>query len=194
MLKKPFSPFAALSLCLALLLSAGAYAQTVTPFEKNNTVADVPLVLNGAGTRYKVVFKVYDMGLYLRSPAKTAEAAIALDGPKKLSFVALRKVSGTDLGLAFMSGVDDNTPRDITRKHLTETTQLIAIFSGKSYMHPGETFSMEFVPGKGTTFFIEGQAQGQPIGDAEFFEMVLRIWLGPSPADWRLKDALLSAS
>jgi hypothetical protein len=50
---------------------------------------------------------------------------------------------------------------------------------------------MEYVPGKGTTFFIQGQPQGTPVGDAEFFSMVLRIWVGPVPADFKLKDALL---
>jgi hypothetical protein len=34
--------------------------------------------------------------------------------------------------------------------------------------------------------------QGAAIGDAEFFAMILRIWLGPIPADYKLKDALLS--
>lgn len=180
-------------LCVAaLLIASGANAQTSKAFEKATTVAGVPLQLNGSGTRFKVVFKVYDMAMYLRAPAKTAEAAIAQGGPKKLSFVALRKVSGTDLGLAFMRGLDDNNPREISGKHLTETNQLIAIFSGKNAMQPGETFAMEYVPGQGTTFFIQGQPQGKPLGDAEFFEMVLRIWLGPSPADWRLKDALLA--
>jgi hypothetical protein len=29
------------------------------------------------------------------------------------------------------------------------------------------------------------------VGDAEFFGMVLKIWVGPSPADSNLKDALL---
>lgn len=178
------------TLCLTLLVSGGA--QAATPFEPTSTVAGVALKLNGSGTRYKAVFKVYDMGMYLREPVKTADAAIALDGPKKLSFMALRKVSGTDLGLAFMRGMNDNTSREIARKHIAETTQLIAIFSGKSFMQPGETFAMEYVPGKGTTFFIQGQPQGAALGDAEFFQMVLRIWLGPSPADWRLKDALLS--
>ena len=191
MFKSLISPFAALF--AALLVSGAAIAQPSTAFEKTTTLSGVPLKLNGAGTRYKVVFKVYDMGMYLRSPVKTADEAIALDGPKKLSFVAQRKVSGTDLGLAFMRGLDDNTPREISRKHLTETTQLIAIFSGKRHMQPGETFALEYVPGKGTTFFIQGQPQGPALGDAEFFEMVLRIWLGPSPADWRLKEALLSA-
>jgi hypothetical protein len=68
---------------------------------------------------------------------------------------------------------------------------LIEIFSGKAKLSAGDTFAMEFVPGKGTTFFIQGQAQGAPIGDAEFFSMVLRIWIGPVPADFKLKDALL---
>ena len=50
---------------------------------------------------------------------------------------------------------------------------------------------MEFVPGKGTQFYITGKPQGDPVGDAEFFAMVLKIWFGPSPADNLLKDALL---
>lgn len=179
------------ALCFTLLVSNGA--QAAAPFEQTTTVAGVALKLNGSGIRYKAIFKVYEMGMYLREPVKTADAAIALDGPKKLSFVALRKVSGTDLGVAFMRGMNDNTPREIGRKYIAETTQLIAIFSGKNSMQPGETFAMEYVPGRGTTFFIQGQPQGAALGDAEFFEMVLRIWLGPSPADWRLKEALLSA-
>jgi hypothetical protein len=36
-----------------------------------------------------------------------------------------------------------------------------------------------------------GKAQGEPVGDAEFFAMVLRIWVGTSPADAALKEALL---
>ena len=40
-------------------------------------------------------------------------------------------------------------------------------------------------------FFIAGQPQGTPVGDAEFFGMVLNIWVGDSPADYALKAALL---
>jgi hypothetical protein len=47
------------------------------------------------------------------------------------------------------------------------------------------------VPGKGTTFYIAEKPQGAAIGDAEFFAMILRIWLGPVPVDFMLKDALL---
>jgi hypothetical protein len=50
---------------------------------------------------------------------------------------------------------------------------------------------MEFTPGKGTQFYIVGQPQGEPVGDDEFFAMVMKIWVGASPADRGLKDALL---
>ena len=50
---------------------------------------------------------------------------------------------------------------------------------------------MDYLPGRGTQFFIARQAQGEPVGDAEFFSLVLGIWFGPSPADRLLKEALL---
>ena len=33
--------------------------------------------------------------------------------------------------------------------------------------------------------------QGEPFREPEFFQALLRIWLGPVPADWKLKDSLL---
>lgn len=51
----------------------------------------------------------------------------------------------------------------------------------------GDTFAMDFIPGKGTQFYIQGQPQGESVGDAEFFGMVLSIWFGPQPADRALQ-------
>ena len=137
------------------------------------------------------MFQVYDMALYLPRKATTAEAALAMPGPKRLSFVALREIPGTDLGLAFIKGLQANSSREQVQRHTPSSTRLIEIFSGKSRLLPGERFAMDYVPGKGTQFFIQGQPQGAPVGDAEFFEMVLRIWLGPSAVEPLLRDALL---
>jgi hypothetical protein len=38
---------------------------------------------------------------------------------------------------------------------------------------------------------VRGKVQGAPFKEAAFFNALLRIWLGPNPADWKLKDALL---
>lgn len=166
-------------------------APTTTRFEPSVQLQDSTLQLNGTGTRYRVMFKVYDMALYAPRKASSAEALLAMPGPKRLAFTALREVSGTELGLAFIKGLQANSSKEQVQRHTPASTRLIEIFSGRAKLLPGDNFAMDFLPGKGTQFYIQGQPQGAPVGDAEFFGMVLRIWLGPQPVDAPLRDALL---
>jgi len=175
---------AAASLALTAPVAAAA-------FEPARTVQGSQLVLQGTGTRYRAIFKVYDMALYLPGKVRTAEEALATQGPVRLSFVALRDLPGTDLGLTFIKGLTANATPEQVRRHTPSSNRLIEIFSGRSKLVEGDAFAMEYVPGQGTTFFIQGEPQGAPVGDAEYFGMILRIWLGDAPADRKLKDALL---
>ena len=170
-----------------------APASAASAFEPTQTVQGTQLVLQGSGTRYRAVFKVYDMALYLPRKVLTAEEVLATTGPMRLQFVAQRDIPGTDLGLSFIKGLSSNATPDQVRRHTPASNRLVEIFSGRAKLASGDTFAMEFVPGKGTTFFIQGQPQGAPVGDAEYFGMVLRIWLGRSPVDASLKDALLAS-
>lgn len=181
---------AALALTLALMVGSAGAAPS-TKFDPTVQAQNTQLQLNGAGTRYKAIFKVYDMGLYTTRKVGTPEALLALDGPKRLQFTALRELPGTDLGRLFIKGLSENSPKEQVQKHTVSSMRLIEVFSGKSKLVPGETFAMEFIPGKGTQFYIVGKPQGEPVGDAEFFGMVMKIWVGASPADHGLKDALL---
>ena len=178
-------------LCACAALQVQAATTVTSTFAPTQVVQGTTLSVNGMGTRYKAIFKVYDLALYTPSKVSTPEALLALPGPKRLSFVALRDVPGTDLGLAFIKGLNSNSSPELVQKHAASSTRLIEIFSGKPKLVSGDTFAMEYLPGKGTTFFIQGQPQGAPVGDAEFFGMVLKIWVGPAPADFKLKDALL---
>jgi hypothetical protein len=178
--------------CAAALAAPGTYAaSTSTKFEPVTEVKGTKLQLNGAGTRYKAIFKVYDMALYTSRKVSTPEELLALPGPKRLQFTALRDIPGTDLGRLFIKGLSENSPKDQVQKHTVSANRFIEIFSGRSKLVEGDTFAMEFTPGKGTQFYIVGQPQGEPVGDDEFFAMVLKIWVGASPADRGLKDALL---
>jgi hypothetical protein len=176
----------------ALCLQAAA-APTTSKFDSTAQLGGSTLQLNGKGTRVRLVFKAYDMGLYTTKHVGTAAELLALQGPKRLQFTALRELPGTDLGRLFLRGISDNTPSAQLTRHTLATNRLIEIFSGKAKLVPGDTFAMDFVPGKGTQFYIQGQAQGEPIGDDEFFTLVLKIWFGESPADAQLRDALLGA-
>ncbi len=180
-----------LAVVFILLGGVAAHAATNSVFAPTQQVQGTTLSVNGAGTRYKAIFKLYDLALYTPRKVKTAEELLALPGPKRLNFVALRDLPGTDLGLAFIKGLSSNTTPDLVQKHTASSTRLIEIFSGRSKLSAGDTFAMEYVPGKGTLFYIQDQPQGAPVGDAEFFGMVLKIWVGSVPADYKLKDALL---
>lgn len=181
---------AALIAGTVLCLQATA-APTTSKFDTTTQLGGSTLQLNGKGTRVRLVFKAYDMGLYTTKRVTTAADLFALAGPKRLQFTALRELPGTELGRLFLRGISDNTPSQQLTRHTLATTRLIEIFSGKPKLMPGDTFTMDFVPGKGTQFYIQGQAQGEPVGDDEFFSFVLRIWFGNSPADANLRDALL---
>lgn len=174
-----------------LALPAQAVTTVTSTFAPTQVVQGSTLSINGMGTRYKAIFKLYDMALYTPAKVSTPEALLAQAGPKRLNFVALRELPGTDLGVVFIKGLSSNSSPELVQKHTASSTRLIEIFSGRSKLAAGDTFAMEYVPGKGTTFYIQGQPQGAPVGDAEFFSMVLKIWVGPVPADFKLKDALL---
>lgn len=184
-------PAAVLAIAAALIALPAAAAPTATKFEPVVEAAGTKLQLNGTGTRYRAVFKVYDMALYTTKKVTSAAELLALPGPKRIEFTALRELPGTDLGRLFLKGMAENASRDEVQRHTLASTRLIEVFSGRSKMLPGESFAMEFVPGKGTTFYILGKAQGEPVGDAEFFALVLKIWFGDAPADRLLKNALL---
>jgi hypothetical protein len=179
------------ALATALFTGTAAQAASVNRFESTAQLLGTTLQLNGSGTRYRVMFRVYDLALYLPRKAGTADAVIDMPGPKRLAFIALRDLPGTDLGLAFIKGLQANNTSDAVQRHAASSTRLIEIFSGKAKLSSGDSFAMDYLPGKGTQFYIQGQPQGAPVGDAEFFGMVLRIWLGPQAVDNGLRDALL---
>ena len=160
-------------------------------YEPAATVAGQRLALNGAGIRYKAIFKVYTAGLYLQAKATTPETALAAPGPKRLHIVMLRDIDGNELGKLFTRGMEDNASRADFAKAIPGTLRMADLFAQKKRLAKGENFSVDWIPGSGTQILVNGQPQGEPIKEPEFFSSLMRIWLGNKPADAQLKDALL---
>ena len=74
----------ALALTAASLVFVAPAASAATAFAPTQTVQGTPLVLQGAGTRYRAIFKVYDMALYLPRKVRTAEEDLMFSLPKEL--------------------------------------------------------------------------------------------------------------
>ena len=183
---------AALLACSATLAQPAEVAGVRYP--ANVTVAGANLQLNGAGVRYRFVVKVYAAGLYLASKATTPEAVLAAGGPKRMHVVMLRDIDASELGKLFTRGMQDNSPREEFSRSIPGTIRMSDIFSAKKKLVAGEDFSVDWVPGVGTTVLVNGKPQGDPIKEPEFFNALIRIWLGASPADAQLKTALLGAT
>ena len=183
-------------LCLALATACAlpAWSQSEVAgvkYPASAQVAGTTLQLNGAGIRHRLVVKVYTAGLYLQGKAAPPEAVLAAPGPKRLHVVMLREIDGKDLGRLFTRGMQDNAPRDEFSKSIAGTLRMADIFSARKKLQAGDSFGVDWVPGQGTTVLVNGQPQGEAIREPEFFNALLRIWLGHSPADAQLKDALL---
>jgi hypothetical protein len=186
-----------LSFAATLFVAAPAltHAQTTEvdkiKYDNSVQVGGSKLQLNGAGIRYKAIFKVYTAGLYLATKANTPEAVLAAPGPKRIHIVMLRDIDGNELGKLFTRGMQDNAPREEFSKSIAGTLRMADIFSAKKKLLAGEYFSVDWVPGVGTSVLVDGKPQGEPIKEPEFFSALMKIWLGNSPADSRLKEALL---
>ena len=189
------SMLAAAWLCLAAFAHPVA-AQQITEvngvkFTNNVTLAASALQLNGAGTRYKTIIKVYAAALYLPAKVNTTEAVLATPGPKRMQVAMLRDIDANELGKLFTRGMEDNSTREEFGRTIAGTLRLAEMFAARKKLVAGDQFTIDYLPGRGTLIGINGQPQGEPVKEPEFFNALMRIWLGKSPADTLLKNALL---
>lgn len=178
------------------VLPAAAQAPAATDvagvkYDNAVTVGGQRLLLNGAGVRTRFGFKVYTAGLYLAQKAATPEAAYASAGARRLHVVMLRDIDANELGKLFTDGMQKNTDALEFAQAIPGTVRLGGLFAAKKRMASGESFTVDYLPGSGTTVLINGKPAGEPIKEAEFFGALMKIWLGPKPADGSLKEALL---
>ena len=184
---------AALGVLPALLLPRAASALELHGVDvpAGAQIGGRALLLNGAGTRYFLIFKVYVAELYLPQRTRSAADALAMAGPKLMRLVMLRDVSGKELGDKLTEDIQNNIdPADFAGM-ITGLARMGGLFAERHELHSGDVVELADVPGHGMTISINGASAGAPYTEPAFFDNMLRIWLGPRPAEARLKRALL---
>jgi hypothetical protein len=157
------------------------------------SLANANLVLNGAGLRKLIFFNVYAMGLYL--PKKTANAAeaVAQEGPKRVALHMLRDIGAERFTSALVEGIRDNHSEAQVKALEPRVQALTQVMAQVGEAKKGSTITLDW-DGKATQVGIDGKATGQPIEGADFYQALLRIWLGDKPVQEDLKKALLGGS
>jgi hypothetical protein len=185
---------AAAALTLALPTHSHAVEVGGVKLDDKVKVAGKDLALNGLGLRTRAMFKVYAMGLYLGKKETSAEAVLAASGPRRFTIVMMREVSGEDFGQAFMAGINANTDKAEKSKIVSQMVRFGEMFITIGGLKKGDVITGDWVPEKGTVLELNGKSISEPLPDVNFYNALLKIWIGDKPADSALKPLLLGAS
>jgi hypothetical protein len=179
----------------ALFIGVSAIAATIeiagVKIEDSATVEGVKLHLNGAGIRYKGPFKVYVAELYVSKKIASLDELLAAPGPKRMSLVMTRDIEAGPFGKLLTRGMEDNNPKAEMSKLVPGLMKMSELFTLYKNFAPGDVIVMDWLPGTGLVITVKGKVQPEIFKEPEFFKALMGIWLGPSPAYWKLKDNLL---
>lgn len=162
-------------------------------FPDTVSVGGQELVLNGAGVRTKLVFKVYALGFYLKEKKSTVAEVLASSGPRRIRIMPMRDLTSDDFGMAFMKGLNDNVSADERTKLLPQTKAFGEMFAQFPGLKKGDELIVDWTPGVGSQAWLNGKKVGEVLPDVAFFNAIMRIWIGDKPVDAALKPKMLVA-
>jgi long-chain acyl-CoA synthetase len=181
---------ASAAVMLSLLFATANAAEVAgVRLDDHSRLAGSELLLNGAGLRSKLFFKVYVIGIY--APHKTTKAAELIDvtEPRRIAMHMLRQVEADSLLSALKEGLQQNHSEAELTAMKPQIERLEAIMRAIGTAKPGDLITLDLTAAA-TTVSFNGQDKGS-IAGASFGAALLKIWLGGKPIDETLKQALL---
>lgn len=147
-----------------------------------------PLQLNGAGVREKFFIDIYVGGLYLPKKTGNVSQIIDMPGAKRVVMHFLYKeVKKTKLTDGWTDGFRNNHTKAQFKVLKSRLDQFNALFHT---IKRGEFICLDYIPAKGTQVWINETLAGTVPGQ-DFYQALLKVWLGDKPADSKLKAAML---
>ena len=181
-----------ISLVVLIGLNASAAEVDGHRFDDRVRVADTDLVLNGIGFRAVLMFKAYAAALYMTEKADKPAGVLAVKGAKRIQIKMLLDVDAKEFSKAVNVGIPRNSTEEETAALKDRMDQFDLSIDAIGKIRKGDLVTLDFVPGKGLVFSLNGVVKGQPIAGADFYAGVLRIFVGDKPVDQKLKAGLLS--
>lgn len=183
----------ATALSVALLPPAAANTVSVAgiDFPPQAQVGKEALVLQGAGVRTRLTFKVYAFGLYLPQVLPTADAIIDANGAKRIRIIAIRKLEADQFADALLTGLQKNHDAATLAMLQPAIDALLETVRGVGTATPGTEITIDRLANGATRVSVAGAALGSDIAERALYPALLRIWLGAQPADAELKKNVL---
>jgi len=179
-------------LLLALSLPAFAALEVAgVKFDDTAKVGAGDTVLNGAGMRNRVFFKVYALGLYLPQKAASAADALAAKGAKRIAIVTLRDLTAEQFVDALLEALKKNHDEAVLAALQPKIDQFRSTMLSIGNAPEKSVVNLDWLPETGTRLSFNGTQKGSDIAGEDFFRALMRIWIGDKPAQDDLKEKLL---
>ena len=178
----------ALTVCVILAFASAlpARASTEPGFAPSIDAGGTPFSLHASALlRYKVVFKVYNIALYLGSGV--SPEAVFNDVPKRLEVEYLRNLSRDMIIEAGNVALEASVPADELARLKERLDRINALYED---VKAGDRYAITYIPGQGTELSLNGRTKGI-IEGADFAAAYFKIWLGENAPRQDIRDALL---
>ncbi|MEW8029286.1 MAG: chalcone isomerase family protein [Candidatus Thiodiazotropha sp.] len=148
------------------------------------------LVLNGAGIRKKLFFKIYLASLYLQQSTSDIAEVINVERPARVQMRILYSEIEKD---KFVEGWNDGFSANLSPDELQAVRDRLDQFNAMfPTLREGDLISLDYIPGRGTVVTIKSEEKGI-IPGGDFYQALLMVWLGDSPISKSLKRELLGS-
>ncbi len=178
-------------LALACALPVQAMDVSGVKVDDTATVGGKELKLNGAGMRAILFIKFYAVGLYLPEKKSTAAEVQALPGPRRVSLTVQREINSDEFGQLFITSMNKNSTKEEKAKVINQTVKFGEMFASMDKVVKGDVITLDWIPGTGTVSSVNGKKIGETLPGIDFYNAVMRIWLGEMPVQESVKKDLL---
>lgn len=184
-----------LAVIAALSLNSLNVAQAVevagVKFDDQTSLGNASLIANGAGMRKKAFFKVYAMALYLPEKQADAEAVLSAKGARRIAITLLRDLTAKQFVDALHEGVAENHSESEMAALKERLDQFSEAMLGIGEAKSGARVLIDFQPEGTTRLTVNNEVRGSDLAGEDFFNALLKIWIGNKPVQDDLKQALL---
>ena|GEM_PF-2722690 len=188
-----------LLLCLLLLNSSAftkeSYIELLGVSLPNQMILEntkEKLHLNGYAVYKRWGKEVYVGALYTNANEKRPEMLLLNDDPMAMVFFFVEDdITHEMLMEAFTESIMINNgeaaDKRVDKKRLQELKENLI-----DTLHAGDILAFQYSPQYGVTMLVNGKIHHHWPYAKNFFNMLLRMWVGPYPVSWNFKRAILN--
>ena len=164
-------------------------------FDERARIGTTEGLLNGAGLRGILGFKFYVIAVYLPQRLRSTEEILRVSGAKRIQVVTMFDLNAELVAAGLAKGIRRNLSEAEFEALRPRVDLLRAAVRATREAPAGSLIQFDWLPaasgGGVTRLSVNTQQRGEDIPGEDFYQALLKVWLGDKVNDARLREALL---